>query len=83
MENGLAVNASAWQTTVDEEVTLVTPASAEAGRPDPQWVRGRCPECGDDLVSNLYYVGGKGYLIVWECWASLGDAPGCRYRKVL
>ncbi len=66
-----------------------TPAGAGAHprvggeRPDPQWVRGRCPECGDDLVSNLYYIGGKGYLLCWECWSSLGDNPVCRYRKVL
>ena len=53
------------------------------GRPDPQWVRGRCPECGDDLVSNLYYIGGKGYLLVWQCWSSLGESPTCRYQKVL
>ena len=52
-------------------------------RPQPEWVRGRCPECGDDLVSNLYYIGGKGYLLTWECWSSLGEAPRCHYRKVL
>ena len=62
--------------------TGASPIAREA-RPDPQWVRGRCPECGDDLVSNLYYIGGKGYLLVWECWASLGEDPACRYRKVL
>jgi hypothetical protein len=56
---------------------------AHGERPDPQWVRGRCPECGDDLVSNLYYIGGKGYLLCWECWGSLGENPVCRYRKVL
>lgn len=52
-------------------------------RPDPEWVRGRCPDCGDDLVSNLYYVGGKGYILCWECWGSLGENPACWYRKVL
>lgn len=52
-------------------------------RPDPQWIRGRCPECGDDLVSNLYYIGGKGYLLRWECWSSLGESPACGYYKVL
>lgn len=59
------------------------PAADLAGRPDPEWVRGVCPECGDDLVSNLYYVGGKGYLIRWECWSSLKETPTCSYRKVL
>jgi hypothetical protein len=34
--------------------TTVVPVTGSEGRPDPQWVRGRCPECGDDLVSNLY-----------------------------
>ena len=53
------------------------------GRPDPKWVRGKCPECGDDLVSNLYYIGGKGDLIVWECWGSLNEDPRCTYRRVL
>jgi hypothetical protein len=53
------------------------------GRPDPEWIRGRCPMCGEDVVSNCYYVGGKGYIIVWECWASLGDTPTCDYRRVL
>ena len=69
----------------------VTAPLSRDGRPDPQWIRGRCPECGDDLVSNLYYIGGKGYILVWECWGSLGgDAAAtaagkdrCRYRKVL
>jgi hypothetical protein len=36
------------------------------------------------LVGGLpYYIGGKGYLLCWECWSSLGDSPACRYRKVL
>lgn len=58
-------------------------AAAHEGRPDPEWVRGRCPECGDDLVSNLYYIGGRGYLIKWQCWSSLSESPTCRYEKVL
>jgi len=56
---------------------------APGERPDPQSVRGRCPECGDDLVSNLYYIVGEGYLIRWECWSSLSEDPQCRYQKVL
>ena len=58
-------------------------AAARKERPDPDWVRGRCPMCGEDVVSNCYYVGGKGYIIVWECWGSLGDTPDCDYRRVL
>ncbi len=53
------------------------------GQPDPAWVRGKCPCCGDVVVSNLYYISGKGHLLRWECWSSLGDAPTCEYRKVL
>ena len=53
------------------------------GRPKPSAVRGRCPECGEELVSNLYYIGGQGYLMVWECWASLGENAQCTYRCVL
>ncbi len=53
------------------------------GRPRPEWIRGKCPQCGEDLVSNCYYVGGRGYLIVWDCWASLRESPACSYRKVL
>ena len=57
--------------------------AARRQRPDPDWVRGRCPLCGEDVVSNCYYVGGKGYIIVWECWASLGETATCDYRRVL
>ena len=51
-------------------------------RPDPEWVRGVCPFCGSDVVSNCYYVGGKGYIILWECWEGLGEEPTCDYRRV-
>ncbi len=54
-----------------------------SNQPRPEWVRGECPQCGDALVSNCYYVGGRGYLICWECWSSLGEKPSCTYRKVL
>lgn len=59
--------------------------SIEAGtdRPKPEWVRGVCPQCGEELVSNCYYVGSKGFLVVWECWGSLSKNPVCSYRKVL
>lgn len=52
-------------------------------RPDPAWVRGKCPLCGDVVISNLYYVGGRGYILRWECWSSLGQNPTCTYQKVL
>lgn len=52
-------------------------------RPDPEWVRGHCPRCGQELVSNCYYVSGRGYLVIWECWASRDPEPTCDYRRVL
>jgi hypothetical protein len=64
------------------ETTTKKPA-VRAERPKADWVRGVCPECGETLVSNRYYVGGWGYQIVWECWQSLGEAPTCTYRRVL
>lgn len=41
-------------------------------------VRGRCPDCGGLIVSRVYYVTGRGYVIVWE-----GAEQGCNYRRVL
>ena len=52
-------------------------------RPNPEWVRGVCPHCGDELVANCYYVGGKGYIVAHECWSSLGETPTCTFRKIL
>ena len=78
--------------TMGEAITAETleapPQAVDAdGRPDPQWVRGTCPECGDDLVSNLYYVRGRGYFILWECWSKLskpaGDPARCEYSRRL
>ena len=84
MEQGLVVGEKGRDETPGEPLAPVAaPPRRQEGRPDSDWVRGRCPECGDDLVSNLYYIGGKGYILVWECWASLGEQPACRYRKVL
>jgi hypothetical protein len=62
-----------------EKTTDLTPTSTR--RPDPAWIRGKCPTCGDDVVSNMYYYGGKGYRVVWECWASLAETPTCDYRR--
>lgn len=54
-----------------------------ADRPLLTWVRGTCPTCKNPVVANSYYVGGKGYQIVHECWESLGENPTCNYRHVL
>jgi hypothetical protein len=51
-------------------------------RPDPDWVRGKCPLCGAEVVSNAVYVGSKGYVVIWECWRSIQDGS-CDYRRVL
>lgn len=53
--------------------------------PDPDWVRGVCHDCGSPVVSNTYYVGGKGYIIQWECWKSLGpmEEQTCDYKRVI
>jgi hypothetical protein len=45
-----------------------------AAGPAPEMVRGRCPECGDHLVSNCYYVGGRGHIICWESAGNVGRA---------
>ena len=52
-------------------------------RPPPEWVRGTCPKCGEVLVSNCYYVGGRGYIVEWQCWAGAQDRSACSYRRVL
>jgi hypothetical protein len=53
------------------------------GQPKPEWIRGTCPQCSGPLVSNCYYVGGWGYIVLHECWNSLPENPTCSYRKVL
>jgi len=52
-------------------------------QPNPEWVRGRCPDCGGSLVSNLYYIGGRGYVVRWECWEALRPTPTCAYKVIL
>lgn len=53
------------------------------GEPPRSWVRGVCPECGQPLVAGCYRVGGRGFLVIHECWGSLQTPATCRYRKVL
>jgi hypothetical protein len=68
---------------MDTKTELIGDGTKQTARPDPLWIRGKCPCCGDDVVSNLYYVGGKGYLLKWQCWSSMGENPTCAYEKVL
>jgi hypothetical protein len=51
-------------------------------RPDPEWVRGRCPVCHEVLVSTCPYVDGKGYVLTWQCWRGIQTGE-CSYRRVL
>ena len=53
------------------------------GDPRPEWIRGVCPTCGGPVVANSYYIGGRGYKTLHECWHSLSETPSCSYRKVL
>lgn len=63
---------------------LISGPNRRADRPDPQWVKpDPCPMCGGEVVSNCYYVGGKGYIILHECWESLPENPTCDFRKVI
>jgi hypothetical protein len=84
----------AWQQDTIAAARLLVPGTRSTGpdgpepvgereAPDPEWVRGKCPSCGALLVSNSYYVGGRGYILVWECWERLGAHPTCEYRRVI
>ncbi len=66
-----------------EAIAVRQACDALPASPRPEWVRGVCPNCGQPVVSNCYYIGGRGYLCVWECWNSLAETPSCTYRKVL
>lgn len=62
---------------------MIEESKPTTNRPDPAWVRGRCPKCGNELVSHLYYQRGEGYVIAWECWGSQSEPKTCDYKKVL
>lgn len=71
---------------MSDTVELIGPPHAPSQeQPEPAWLRGTCPLCGGPLVSNTYYVGGKGYCVYLECWKALGptEEQTCRYRRVL
>ena len=54
-----------------------------APQPRKEWVVGTCPLCGSPVVRNSYYVGGKGYLLVEECWEALSFPARCTHRQLL
>jgi hypothetical protein len=51
--------------------------------PPKEVVRGLCPMCGGEVIANLYYVQGKGYILMYECVGSLREEQVCDYRRVL
>ncbi len=52
-------------------------------RPDPEWVRGLCPVCGEELISECEWILDRGYVIFWACWGSKAEPPTCRYFRAL
>lgn len=59
-------------------------AHIRAARRPPTLIRcGHCPVCGDDAVSEVSYVEGRGYLMRARCWSSFGDDPSCDWARVL
>lgn len=54
----------------------------EDERPPEEIVRGRCPECGDDLVANMYWHAERGYLLRYECWEGLLPSGRCEFYAV-
>ncbi len=51
----------------------------EDERPPSEIVRGRCPECGGELVANMYWHAARGYLLRYECWEGLLPEGRCRF----
>lgn len=66
-----------------ELVSLGFQAGEPEPKPDDIFSRGACPKCGHVLISNLYWVEGKGYLFLWECWNALQPVTTCDYRRTL
>lgn len=66
---------------IDNSFAKATPDTQD--KPNADWVRGICPQCGAEIVSSLDHVPGHGYLLTWECWQSRGENPKCSYRRVL
>lgn len=54
----------------------------EDERPPSEIVRGRCPECGEVIVANMYWHADRGYLLRYECWEGLLPKGRCRFYAV-
>jgi hypothetical protein len=64
------------------QIAMGAVPSTEDERPPEEIVRGRCPECGEALVSNLYWQKERGYLLRYECWEGLMPQGRCRFYAV-
>lgn len=51
-------------------------------QPDPEYVRGTCPKCGE-VVVVVHRESGGTWRMVWECLASVQPPITCDYRLVL
>lgn len=51
---------------------------AAVRRPSPEKRVGACPVCGEDVVCEITYVEGAGYLLTVRCWSN-----ECDYRRVI
>lgn len=64
------------------QLTMGAVPERETDNPPPSIVRGNCPDCGGDVVANLYWNTARGYLLRYECWDSLRPAGHCAYYAV-
>lgn len=54
----------------------------EDERPPDSIKRGSCPDCGGDLVANLYCHEQRGYLLRYECWEGILPGGVCDFYTV-
>ena len=54
----------------------------EDERPPESIRRGHCPDCGGELVANLYCHEQRGYLLRYECWEGLLPGGVCAFYAV-
>ncbi|MGI4790375.1 MAG: hypothetical protein ACRYFS_16170 [Janthinobacterium lividum] len=83
--SGLAALEAAVALETVQEVALSARQAYDGpatGMPKPEWVRGVCPDCSAPVVANSYYCGGRGFIVIHECWNSLPAEPTCTHRKV-
>jgi hypothetical protein len=50
-------------------------------RPDPDIVRGHCPACDEEIISEARWdARGHRYVVWWACWGKL-NGTGCGYER--